>query len=800
MLLGFAAAWFLGNRNPGGRSRSDVQVETLPASTTSPIDQAELLTAATPGTPVGGDPQASATVSPLALQARQVLEAKCHRCHGAGGSDEGGFNFLLRRDRLVNAADGSAMIVPGDSANSYLYERILSGEMPPEGEGEALTDAEKQTIRDWIEAGAPDFNAAEKRTFVSTEDVLRFIRNDLLVRTPERDRQFVRYFTLTHLYNAGLSADEMQTYRNALTKLLNSLSWNRRLIEPESLDPPRTVLRIDLRDLEWTNEVWRKIVKANPYAVVHASPLATLCQEATDCQVPMVRADWFVSAASHPPLYHEVLQLPDTLKELEEQLRVDTASNIKRERATRAGFARSGVSQNNRLIERHDSPYGAYWISYDFSGNTGRKNLFQHPLGPGTESGHFEHDGGEVIFNLPNGLQGYLLVDADGKRIDKGPTSIVSDPRRPDRAVVNGISCMSCHYAGIIRKEDEIRRHVQANLAAYPEADDILALYPTADRLTELQDADARRFREALSQIGIDRLTATSEPVTNMALRFESNLDVKLAAAEFGLSSNELITLLPSFPKLARILGSLRVPGGTVKREVFVQVFSEAARSLGFGEPFNDSPDNGTTVASNTDTPPKTTPAAPAAEGTPPASGSTGQPAEAAGTDFGSAKQWTSSSGKPIVVAEFVSFEDGSTVKLKNSEGIELTLDIDQLSQADQQFILQQSSSEPLADLPDAEPGLPGATTPPRGTPPGGAPPTGTPPRGRPVVGRPVKNPNLRVWTPTDGKREPFEAEFLGLEPGGLVKLKLPYGIVVRGPLEMLSPADKAYIRERTQD
>ena len=104
-----------------------------------------------------------------------------------------------------------------------------------------------------------------------------------------------------------------------------------------------------------------------------------------------------------------------------------------RSRRSGAAFNRSGVSQNNRLIEWHKFAYGSYWKSYDFGGNVGRQNLFEHPLGPGTADAEFKHDGGEIIFTLPNGLQGYLLVDGQGKRIDKGPTTIVSDPKRPDR-------------------------------------------------------------------------------------------------------------------------------------------------------------------------------------------------------------------------------------------------------------------------------------------------------------------------------------------------------------------------------
>src|SRR5262249_61642258 len=139
------------------------------------------------------------------------------------------------------------------------------------------------------------------------------------------------------------------------------------------------------------------------------------------------------------------------------QLRVDAAVNIQQERVARAGFNGSGVARNNRLLERHDAVHGAYWRTYDFDAVQqnlverdtllpDRKNLFAFPLGPGAQGNNFQHIGGEVIWNLPNGLQGYLLVNANGLRVDKAPTAIVSDPKRPDRARETGISCMGGHY------------------------------------------------------------------------------------------------------------------------------------------------------------------------------------------------------------------------------------------------------------------------------------------------------------------------------------------------------------------
>jgi tetratricopeptide (TPR) repeat protein/mono/diheme cytochrome c family protein len=518
----------------------------------------------------------------LARQALDVLKANCHRCHGQDGTNEGGFNYVLDAGKLA----ARKKVVPGDAARSKLYRRLVSADdpMPPEDEKVRPGKDDVALIKKWIEAGAPDPRPqAAKATFVSPADVVAAIRADLET-VPERDRRFTRYFTLTHLANAGLSGDELQSYRHGLSKLVNSLSWGRRVVVPRSVDPQRTVFRIDLRDYQWNEKVWEAVLAVNPYGVAPATDAARECAALTQCRPPFVRGDWFVAAASRPPLYHEVLQLPDSEQGLEKQLRVDVAEDIRQERVARAGFNGSGVSRNNRLIERHEAGSVVYWKSYDFATNTGRQNLFAHPLGPGDDDGSFRQDGGEIIFNLPNGLQAYMLVNGAGKRIDKGPTAIVSDPRRPDRAVENGLSCMSCHAKGMIEKGDQVRDHVRKNAGAFTkeDVDTVLALYPPRDTFTDLLRADARRFQEAVARTGAP--LTTTEPVAALALRFEAELDLPLAAAEAGVRPDALRKALERSPRLAQELGPLQVEGGTVQRQVFVDAFPDVVRELRLGD------------------------------------------------------------------------------------------------------------------------------------------------------------------------------------------------------------------------
>jgi hypothetical protein len=189
------------------------------------------------------------------------------------------------------------------------------------------------------------------------------------------------------------------------------------------------------------------------------------------------------------------------------------------------------------------------------------------------------HDGGEHIFSLPNGLFGYLLTDARGQRIDRGPTSIVRDPRRPDGAVENGLSCMGCHARGLIPKADQLRAAVRASAAGFDarERRRVELLHPEPDSALGLFDLDARRFQEALATLGVD--PAAEEPITRVALAYERDLDLAAAAGELGVSPGALGRALERGPEAMAPLKLL----GTVKRDAFVAAFPALVQRLALG-------------------------------------------------------------------------------------------------------------------------------------------------------------------------------------------------------------------------
>jgi formylglycine-generating enzyme required for sulfatase activity/mono/diheme cytochrome c family protein len=528
-------------------------------------------------------PVAANAQDELAKKAKAILEKHCAACHFEKGN-EGGFDVVLDQQRLLQRN----YIVPKDLSKSLLYERMLKKEMPP-GEVESRpSDAEIAVIKQWIEAGAADFNpTTAKREFISTSKVLEIIRDDLKGFDP-RDRKFIRYFTLSHLYNAGFSESEMQSYRAALSKLVNSLSWNRDIVKPEPIGPGKSILRINLTNYDWDEKTWDAIIAANPYGITYSTAAERECCLGTHSNLPYVRGDWFVHAAARPPLYHTILRLPKTDKELEKELRIDAAENIRKELVLRAGFRNSGVSQNNRLLEWHKTGHGAYWKSYDFAGRLERKDLFQHPLGPGDNAQHFLHDGGEIIFNLPNHLQAYMLIDGKGNRIDKGPTTVVVDKEAVKRGqnpeVVNGISCMSCHAKGMIFKDDKVRDAVIKAKGSFSDEDmaTILRLYAEKKDFDKKLTEATTLFEQAVKESGAS--FSTTEPIVALSSRFEKDLDLTLAAAEAGVTLEEFLKGLDRSPaKLGKAFSLLRVDGGTVTREVFVDQFSELVRVLALG-------------------------------------------------------------------------------------------------------------------------------------------------------------------------------------------------------------------------
>ena len=516
----------------------------------------------------------------IAQDAHAIFQRSCLICHGPDGAYKE--TLLIEHNALIQ----NGTVVQGNPAASELYNRLLitdAAKRMPLGQPQLSAQA-IDTIRNWILAGAPDWAAAPTADadFISPAEILNTIETHLMSLSPF-DRAFARYFTMTHLYNAGESAQILQEYRKGLYKLVNSLSWGSTVTNPQPIDSQGTILYIDLRHYEWDrNNSWTKIEAEYPYHISFDAPEQTALRDQLSrlqtemkSDMPSVHVDWFVAQASLPPLYHDLLSLPLTDRELETRLEVDVAQNLLNApgvRVWRAGTNNSGVSNNNRVIERHTSRYGAYWKSYDFAGSVGTQNIFTHPLS-------FTHDGGEVVFNLPNGLQGYYLANASGFRLDAAPINIVSNPAASDPTVRNGLSCFGCHTEGMKTFEDQVRSVIESNATPAYDKAQALRLYVEQSEMDARLGEDMDRYRVALTKTG--GAVGDIEPISRFHEVFQGPVDVAYAAAVVGLETEAFLEKIRENIGLQNI-GLLVLESGSVKRDTWTSSFPDILFALDF--------------------------------------------------------------------------------------------------------------------------------------------------------------------------------------------------------------------------
>jgi serine/threonine-protein kinase len=577
----------------------------------------------TKGSPLADIPAATTgPAGPPPGDVANIFLTRCASCHG-GNKPEGGFRIDDLNELLTKG-----LVVKGSPDQSKLLQRTLDGSqrvldkdelrMPPPGQGRAfLTALEIEIVRAWITSGARSFEQPLQfqPDQVGDEYVLRSILADVRAHAAEEGFTPYRYFSLNHLLPAGITAEGLELHRQALTLVINHVSRKPTLAVPQPIEPTQTVFRVDIRQLGWDLRPFARrggqeqvrsefnlfdlVLLDYPYGLIYDSATYRnlvrefLTPAGLARPVAFVRGDWFVNTAARPPLYEDLLQLPfnffnDAKKEfggLEARLNLDVKGDIEAGRVQRAGFTVSGVSRNNRIVERHEAESGYLWVSYDYRSNKGSDNIFQDPV-------HLNPTGGEMIFRLPNGLQGYYVANGKGVRLDFAPTDIVTDHFASDQTVRNGLACMRCHANGMRRFTDDVRSALE-QLPGSPAAFDrqaALRLYPRQAEIDRSLAADAESFTQSLKKLFRGKLPETedtgSRPLSQASARFlDTKLTVRGVATELGLSGPEKIEKAFQNRELAAAGLTSLASGGAVRRDTWEDFYDLVAEHFGRGVP-----------------------------------------------------------------------------------------------------------------------------------------------------------------------------------------------------------------------
>jgi hypothetical protein len=365
---------------------------------------------------------------------------------------------------------------------------------------------------------------------VTWDQVWEAVEADLLQRDAE-DRAFLRYVTLANKLGAGLCNQALDPYRQALSKALNGVSRDTQIRQPSPIPGDTETYRVDLRDygLDDSNgpfisdgfqfvDGWELISSNDPFAVEFQGDQSENVSLLANAVTPLLFAESLIDVATSGSRYYDLVGIPETQIELEQQLSIDLLADDEQDLTVRGG---RNVGGRDFVAERHEQAVGGlyYWQTADFGVRAGA--LFTDPLGP-------LRGEREVVYSLPNGLLGFALYDAAGQRLDE--SAVLTDPSE-EFSAYRAVSSSLRRYAQGFAFEDQVRQDVIDNPIDYGatlEITDLLDRYPL--ELPEILDSDAQLFQLALARAGVPE--NAPEPITALLGAFAADVDIAVVAGD----------------------------------------------------------------------------------------------------------------------------------------------------------------------------------------------------------------------------------------------------------------------------
>ncbi len=161
-----------------------------------------LWTAPGPGKALAGTVGEAPGSPDYTREVRPILSHHCFKCHGPDDQTrKAGLRLDDREAALAPLKNGRHALVPGNADSSAVIQRIFTGDeddvMPPRSTGRPLTPNQKETLRRWVDAGAP---YEPHWAFVPPR---RAPRPE--VKAPEWPRNGIDAFVLSRLEATGLA-------------------------------------------------------------------------------------------------------------------------------------------------------------------------------------------------------------------------------------------------------------------------------------------------------------------------------------------------------------------------------------------------------------------------------------------------------------------------------------------------------------------------------------------------------------------------------------------------------------------
>jgi hypothetical protein len=512
-----------------------------------------------------------ASLNAFQTTAYPVLTQNCAKCHSEAGKNQ--YPLFASSDPSVAHLATLTKVDLREIGTSKLVERVAVEAHNCWSDCAQNGQTLVQGLQAWAKAIAPLPLATVPTPpgKVSDAQVTAWIAEDRKQLSADR-ASYAQYTSLHALFNAGASPDQLNTARVGISKALNSTArYAPKIVNPVAVDPYLLVYRFDERDY-WG--YW----PATPYSVgagpapANASHAHTAWSRIKQGNIngdfsdgkpstypniagfypDYVEASQLAYTLSRPDVYNETMNIPPVSAPLETQLGVDTSKGVDSFSYMTVDTA---ITLNKRILMRAPISTGYFWKSTDpFAGTTfvpyerpipefdqsgGPDMIKTTPLSYGSGPGGYSFSGqitlndaggledglqaeaSEIIWSLPNGLQGYMIGGAgDEQRVDAF-TFVVVDPRRGgpkqnDTVVarptagtpgnwrlLEAASCHGCHDDGMNRAPDGMLPYIAANPTKFDAATvaRVKTLYPGTSAMSTWIEGDRARFAAAVAKI-----------------------------------------------------------------------------------------------------------------------------------------------------------------------------------------------------------------------------------------------------------------------------------------------------------
>lgn len=518
-------------------------------------------------TDTGGQKPCSAVITFDELQ--PVIAQHCVACHaGRDGFDQARSVYTAMIDRINRSVDAP-------------------GHMPPSRP--KLADRELALFEGWGRDGflkandcVADGNGGGEVRHVSLADIELAAFRDIS-SIPSVDQKDYAYLSYVDRIDAGASDEELSVWRQAASKAVASVSIARDLIKPREVIPG--LLAINVRDLDINGAKWAAIEQGSTLNFESKTSIGLALQQLAGKRLPILHVAEFIDVALRSAtVYDTLIEAPATFGELARNLGVDYAGDLAALRAVLIGFNGSPLSPAaNRLMSRHESRDGFFWVTYDTGPIVSDKqNVLKNPLLFETGgNANLKFAAGEVLYSLPNGMIGaYLAAAGQGvtasqldRKIDFADPAVVHDytsnPLSP--FIRKQISCNRCHNGGILRHGDEVRDKVLGPTSGLTAADarKVEALYRPQAEVDSILVRDNARFAAALRALGLD--PAAPDPISRVSDHFLGDLKLADVAGLFYVTQDDFKKCLAISPGGQEQAGQL-LHGGTLSHDQLIQV------------------------------------------------------------------------------------------------------------------------------------------------------------------------------------------------------------------------------------